>query len=83
MATGLRLTAAIFTVVAAYFFYSGYAIETTIVTPGVEGFDGIANLQLMHVQSLNFATAIGAAIIAAILAVGSAIVAAIDTQRSD
>lgn len=69
MQTGLSFTAILFAIVSAYFLYSGFTLDTAI--------DGTANLQLMHIQSMNFATGIGAAIIAAILAVGSAIVGAV------
>lgn len=69
MQTGLAFSGVIFAIIATYFLYSGFTLETTI--------GDTANLQLMHIQSLNFATGIGAAIISAILAVGSAIVGTI------
>lgn len=58
---------------AAYFVFSGYALDTTISTAAGD----MANLQLMHVQSINFAAGIGLAIIAALLFVGAAIVEAL------
>lgn len=70
MQASLGFTAALFAIASAYFLYSGFTLETAI--------DGTANLQLMHIQSMNFATGIGAGIISAVLAVGGAIVGAIN-----
>ena len=75
--TGLGATAFIFALVAAYFFYSGYTLPTSVNQDG-QGY--VANLELMHIQSINFATAIGASVIAAILAVGASIVSAINSR---
>jgi hypothetical protein len=55
--------------VAAYFLYSASIVPTSI--------DSTANLELMHIQSVQFAIGIGAAVISAVLAVGAAIVGAI------
>jgi hypothetical protein len=72
---GLAMTSALFAFVAAYFLWSGFTLVTD--------FDGTANLQLMHIQSLNFATGIGSAIVSAILAVGSAIVGTITKASAE
>lgn len=54
-----------FWAVAAYFIYSGMILPTN---------DGmVANLEAMHIQSLNFATGIGAAIVAAIFTSAAAL----------
>lgn len=71
MRLGMEIGAGVFTIIAAYFLYSGFTLATDIPNP--DGFGTVANLQLMHIQSLNFATGIGSAIIAAILLVGSRI----------
>lgn len=55
--------------VAAYFLYSGFTLETSITENGA----AVANFQLMHIQSLNFMTGIGAAIISAIFGAASAL----------
>lgn len=73
MQTVLEVTASLFALVAAYFLYSGFALDTNVTIEG----QTIANLQMMHIQSLNFATGIGAAVIAAVLLAASAIIAAI------
>jgi hypothetical protein len=79
---GLNLASAIFAVIAAYFLYSGFSLETTVASAGTPvGFDGVANLQLMHIQSLNFATGIGAAVVSAVLLIGAAIVGAIEGRE--
>jgi uncharacterized membrane protein YfcA len=72
MQSGLGILSALFAIVCVYFLWSGFSLETTI--------DDTANLQLMHSQSLNFATGIGAGIISAILAIGAAIVGAINPE---
>lgn len=69
----MNIVSAIFAIVAAYFIYSGFALETSVVTEG----GTVANLELMHIQATNIALGIGSAIVSAILAVGSAIVTAI------
>lgn len=75
MHSGLATTSAIFAIAAAYFLWSGFTLATDI--------DGTANLQLMHIQSMNFATGIGAAVVSAVLAVGSAIVGTINGASKD
>jgi uncharacterized membrane protein len=67
--TVLAFASMLFAAVAAYFLYSGFTLDTTIAAEG----QTIANLELMHIQSLNFATGIGAAIIAAIFGAASAL----------
>jgi uncharacterized membrane protein len=64
MKTAFTVASVLFAIVAAYFLFSGFTLETT--------FEGQANLQLMHIQSLNFMTGIGAAIISAIFGSASA-----------
>jgi hypothetical protein len=76
--TGLAGFSILFAIVAGAFLFIGYSRETTVFTDGGE----IANLQMLHLQSLDFAIAIGAAVISAILAIGSAIVAAINLAWS-
>ena len=62
---GLGLIAA---AISAWFCYAGFQIETAIATPEAPaGFEGVANLQMMHFQQINFEIGIGAAIVAAIL----------------
>lgn len=71
--TSLAGGSAIFALVAAYFLFLGFSAETTI------NFEGqiVANAQLMHIQATNILTGIGAAVVSAVLAAGSAIVGAI------
>lgn len=71
--TSLAFGSVIFAMVAGWFLYAGWTLEVAVTTEAGE----VANLQLMHIQAVNFAIGIGAAIVSAILAVGSAIVAAI------
>lgn len=75
---GLIFCAVIFSMASAYFFATGFSIETTVTTADAPaGYQGISNLQLMHVQTLDILIGTGAAIIAAIFLVGSAIAGAI------
>ena len=71
MAQRLAAFAFVFALVAGYFLYSGFSLETSVSTG-----DGgtVANLQLMHVQAMQMGLGIGAAVIASIFAVGAAIV---------
>jgi hypothetical protein len=62
----LAFSGVVFAIIATYFLFSGITLETTI--------GDTANLQLMHIQSMNIATGIGSAIISSILTVGAAIV---------
>lgn len=78
MQTVLEITAGVFAIVAAYFLYSGFALDTNVTIEG----QAVANFQMMHIQSINFATGIGAGIIAAVLLVGAAIVGAITKASS-
>jgi hypothetical protein len=71
--TTLGLGSFIFTAVAAWFIYVGVSADVTVATEAGE----MANLQLMHIQATNIAIGIGSAVVAAILAVGAAIVGAI------
>jgi glycerol kinase len=72
MAQRLAALAFVFVLVAGYFLYSGLVMDTSTATG-----DGgtVANLQLMHVQAMKIGLGIGSAVIAALFAVGSAIVA--------
>lgn len=78
MQTVFEITAGIFAIVAAYFLYSGFTLATSVTIEG----QAVANLELMHIQSMNFATGIGAAIIAAVLLAASAIIGAIRRASS-
>lgn len=71
--TTLAFGSLIFALVAAWFAYVGLSSEVVIATEAGE----VANLQLMHIQSVNITISAGAAAVAAILAIGSAIVTAI------
>jgi hypothetical protein len=75
MQSGLSGISVLFAIAAAYFLWSGFSLDTSI--------DGTANLQLMHIQAMNFATGIGAAIVSAILAIGASIVGAIKPSSHD
>lgn len=63
----LTTASVLFGFVAAYFLYSGFTLGTSVETGG----QAMANLELMHIQSLNFATGIGSAIISAIFGAAS------------
>ena len=83
MAQTLAAFGTVFVIVAGYFIWIALGIETTVVSAGVpEGFDGVANLQLMHIQGLNLQIGLGAGVVAAILFVGAAIVDAIDDRKA-
>jgi hypothetical protein len=71
MAQRLAAFAFVFVLVGGYFLYSGLVMDTSVATG-----DGgtVANLQLMHVQAMKIALGIGSAVIAALFAVGSAII---------
>jgi hypothetical protein len=74
MRAGLGFIGLTFTVIAAYFMYVGFSLQITVQSadpPG--GFQGIANLQLMHIQLLDILIGTGAAIVAAIFLVGAAL----------
>ena len=73
MKVALGLGSIMFGLIAAYFISSAIQTPTSIYSGG--GY--VANLELMHMQSLNMAQGIGAAIVSAILVVGAAIVSAI------
>lgn len=60
---------ALFTVAAGYFLFVGLTLQTTIGSGG----ETVANLQLMHIQAMDIAIGIGAAIVAAIFVVGAAL----------
>lgn len=71
--TLLALGSAIFALVAGWFLYAGLSADVLVATEvGL-----VANAELMHVQATNIAIGIGSALVSAILAIGSAIVAAI------
>lgn len=72
MAQRLAAFAFIFSAVAGYFLFEGFTLDTSVGT-GDGG--SVANLQLMHVQAMQIGLGIGAAVVAAIFAVGAAIVA--------
>lgn len=78
MAQVLAAFGAIFGVIGGYFIWIACTMETT-VTGGAApaGFDGIANLQLMHIQAMNLHIGLGSAAVAAIFIIGGAIVSAI------
>ena len=69
----LAFASFLFAVVAGWFFYAGLSIPVAVATEAGD----VANLQLMQIQSTNIAIGIGAAVIAAILATGSAVVGVI------
>lgn len=73
MQTALEFLAAIFAIIAAWFFYVGFSADVTVITEA----GPVANAQLMHIQATNIAIGIGAAVVTAILLVGAAIVGAI------
>lgn len=64
----------VFAVIAGLLLFGGFRMETTVQGPDTPaGFQGVANLQLMHIQSVNFQIAIGSAIIAALFFCAAAI----------
>ena len=73
MKAALGIASMAFALIAIYFVVSAGLISTTVQTDA----GPVANLELMHAQSLNMAEGIGAAVISAILAIGAAIVAAL------
>lgn len=64
----------LFWLAAAYFLYSGFTTPTLVETEAGE----VANLQMLQIQALNFWLGIGSAVIAALFAVGAAIVGALN-----
>jgi multisubunit Na+/H+ antiporter MnhB subunit len=71
MAQRLAAVAFIFALVAGYFLFAGFTLDTSVAT-GEGG--SVANLQLMHVQAMQVGIGIGAAVIASIFAIGAAII---------
>jgi hypothetical protein len=66
---------ALFGVLAAWLIYTGIRIETAVPSPDAPtGFDGVVNLQAMHYQAMLIHLGVGAAIVAAVLLVGSALI---------
>lgn len=71
MARVLSIAGILSALVAAYFIHAAFTMETTVVTAEAPtGFDGVANLQLMHFQMLQMLTGTGSAIVSAVLIVG-------------
>lgn len=81
MFQGLYLVGALAAVIAGYFGFCGFSMDTAVAS-GPAG-ETVANLQLMHIQALNFALAIGAGIMACILIGAGAVVEAIRKSRRD
>lgn len=77
--TNLAVISTIFMLVAAWFLYAGFSMEVVVTTEAGE----IANLQLMHMQATDIAIGLGAAVVSSVLAIGSAIVAAIRRAASE
>lgn len=69
----LAVGSALFAIVAGWFLYVGLSMNVVVATDAGE----VANLQLMHIQASNTSIGIGAAIVSAVLATGSAIVTAL------
>ena len=81
-ATAMWFAGSLMWVIAAYLIYIGLQSETTVPTQDAPaGFEGVVNVQLVHIQAMNFHLGIGAAIVGAILIGAAAIVSAIG--RSD
>lgn len=75
----LMLLGALFAVIGVYFLYSGFILPTSVPNPAaVPGMEQVANLELMHIQTMNFLTGVGALIISALFWVGAAIVGSIN-----
>jgi hypothetical protein len=72
---GLLLLGLAFGCMAAYFGYAGLTMDTTVPSADIAAGEGVANLQLMHVQMLDIVISVGAAIVSAIFFVGGAVVA--------
>jgi TRAP-type uncharacterized transport system substrate-binding protein len=66
----LAIASGFFALVATYFLYDGFLVQVVVPTTGGD----VANLQLMHVQSLDISLGIGATVVSAIFAIGAAIV---------
>lgn len=76
-----RIASGICWVVAAYFFWTAFHRETTVFTPDAVGnFTNVANLQLMHIQAVEFAIAIGATIVGAIFQATASIIQVLARQ---
>jgi glycerol kinase len=71
MAQRLAALSFVFVLLAGYFLFGGFTLDTSVSTG-----DGgtVANLQLMHVQAMKIGVGVGSAIIASIFATGAAIV---------
>lgn len=86
----MRYTLAIFAfgllVIAVWFLFAGFNIETTVSgSQGLalpEGMQGISNLQLMHLQLVDMVIGLVAGLGACVFFVGSAIVAAIQDMEN-
>lgn len=70
----MRAVAVLFAIISAWFLYIGFSMDTTITSEGMD----VVNMQLMHIQSLNIALGVGAGIAAVLIAVGGAVVDAIE-----
>jgi hypothetical protein len=78
----LALFSFIMVMVAAWFIFAGFSIETTVSAPAgletLQGTQGVANLQLMHLQLLDVIIGVVSGLAACVLFAGSAIVGAIE-----
>jgi uncharacterized membrane protein len=80
----LSFSAAILLMVATWFLYTGFSIETTVpASPEASeilsaGAQGISNLQLMHIQLIDIIIGLVAGLGSCVLYSAAAIVAAIE-----
>jgi hypothetical protein len=84
MPTALATLGTLFGVIAGFFFLAAEKMQVGVqsdATPA--GFDGVANFQLMQIQSINFQIAIGAGIIAALFFCAAAITSRLPPPPSE
>lgn len=83
----LSVPAFVLMLVAGWFMFAGFSVETTLPsndpTIGALGVQGISNLQLMHIQLLDFVTGLVAGLASAVLFAGAAIVAAVQDRANE
>jgi hypothetical protein len=83
----LTFSATILLMVATWFLYAGFSMETTVpasdASEFLNGAQGVSNLQLMHIQLIDVVIGVTAGLGSCILYVGSAIVTALRPEKSE
>jgi len=81
---GLSLLGLLFGCAAAWLLYAGVTMNTAVPSADAPaGFQGVANLQLMHIQMLETVLGAASAIVSAIFFVGGSVVRSLAESSSE